>query len=434
MRIAIAILMLGGSVHAAAAGLGEIYQLARENDSQFAAAREAYNAGQEKLVQALALFRPSATLSANIRAVRDHSDQNDKSSSYGSNATTLTVVQPLLNMPKAQALRQGELQVALAEQAFRQAEQDLMLRVSKAYFDAVQAEEVLLAVGAQKLAFGEQVAATERGFKVGVVSITDVNEAQTRYDLALALEIGASNDLEVKRRVLQRIILSDPPPLARFDPERRIEVPPASELPALVQRAADEGLSVVIAGLNRDLARHEAKKQAYGAMPSVDLMLSANDSRGVSTPGAIQRYNTRQSAVGFELSWPLLQGGAVNSREREAAANLNKAGYDLESVRRQAMLDARQAWLNAASGAAQVRALEQALASGETQVRSTQRGLQVGVRTRLDVLNAEQQVYATRRDLASARYQTLLAGLQLKAATNTLDEDGLKAIDAWLKP
>lgn len=434
MRIAIAIFTLACSAHAAAAGLGEIYQLARENDSQFAAAREAYNAGKEKLVQALALLRPSVTLSTSLRANRDHSDQNDKSSSYGSSATTLTLVQSVLNMPKAQGLRQGELQVALAEQVFRQAEQDLMLRVSKAYFDAVQAEEVLIAVGAQKAAFSEQVAATQRGLKVGTVAITDVNEAQTRYDLALALEISASNDVEVKRRVLQRIIQSEPPPLARFDPAGRIEVPAASELPALVQRAADEGLPVVVARLNRELAQHEAKKQAYGAMPMVDLTVTANDSRGVSTPGQIQRYNTRQGAVGLELTWPLLQGGAVSSREREAAANLAKAGYDLEGVQRQAILDARQAWLNAASGAAQVKALEQALASGETQVRSTRRGLEVGVRTRLDVLNAEQQVYATRRDLASARYQTLLAGLQLKAAINTLDENDLKTIDGLLKP
>jgi outer membrane protein len=433
MRVAIAILMLGSHVAAAAAGLGEIYQLARENDSQFAAARETYNAGKEKLAQALALWRPSATLSANVRGNRDHSNQNDISSSYGSSSATLTMVQSFVNLPKVQNLRQGELQVALAEQAFLQAEQDLMLRVAKAYFDAVQAEEVLAAVGAQKQAFSEQVAATRRGLEVGTTAITDVNEAQTRYDLTLALEIAARNDVEVRRRVLERIILREAPPLARFDPERHLEVPPAAELSALTERAADEGLPVVVARLSRELAQREAKKQAYGAMPMVDATLSVNDSHSVATPGSIQRYNTRQGYVGLELTWPFLQGGAVSSREREAAANLAKAGYDLESAQRQAVLDTRQAWLNAASGAAQVKALELALASGETQVRSTRRGLEVGVRTRLDVLNAEQLLYATRRDLANARYQTLMAGLQLKAAANRLVEDDLKAIDAWLK-
>jgi outer membrane protein len=425
--------MLGSHVAATAAGLGEIYRLARENDSQFAAARETYNAGKEKLAQALALWRPSATLSANVRGNRDHSNQNDMSTSYGSGSATLTLAQSFVNLPKVQNLRQGELQAALAEQGFRQAEQDLMLRVAKAYFDAVQAEEVLAAVGAQKQAFGEQVAATRRGLEVGTTAITDVNEAQTRYDLTLALEIGARNDVEVKRRVLERIILREPPQLARFDPEHHLDAPPAEELSALIERAADDSLPVVAARLSRELAQRELKKQAYGAMPMVDATLSVNDSHNVATPGSIQRYNTRQGYVGLELTWPLLQGGAVSSREREAAANLAKAGYDLESAQRQAVLDTRQAWLNAASGAAQVKALELALASGETQVRSTRRGLEVGVRTRLDVLNAEQLVYATRRDLANARYQTLMAGLQLKAAANRLGEDDLQAIDAWLK-
>jgi outer membrane protein len=434
MRLAFSILLLSLSLPAAASGLSEIYQQAREHDAQFAAAREAYRAGQEKLPQALATARPQVTLAANRRANRDHSSQTNDTSSYGSSSTTLSISQTVLNLQKVQAIAQGELQVDLAETQFRQAEQDLMLRVAKAYFDAVQAEEVLAAVQAQKQAFGEQLASTRRGLELGTVAITDVNEAQTKVDLATAQEIASTNDLEVKRHALERIIEGPLPPLARFDPTQRIVTPKPDELPVLLQHAASDNLSVAVARLNRELAQREAAKQDVAAAPTVEATFSVNSSRSVSTPGIVQRYNTWQAAGGLELSWPLVQGGGVSSRQREAAANLSKAGFDLDNAQRQAALDVRQAWLNAASGAAQVSALEQALKSAEVQVNSTRKGLAVGVRSRLDVLNAEQQLYATQRDLANARYTTLTSSLQLKAAANTLTEQDLRALDAWLKP
>ncbi|HJV59742.1 MAG TPA: TolC family outer membrane protein [Albitalea sp.] len=434
MRLALSMLLAGASLSAGAANLDDIYQLARDNDAQYAAAREAWRAGLEKLEQAKSLGRPTLTLSANVRANEDYSSQTGAQPAYGSNSATLSFVQPLVRLQNVQALAQGELQVQLAEEQLRQAEQDLMLRVGKAYFDALQAEDVLASLRAQKEAFTQQLAQTRRSLQVGTVAITDVNEAQTKYDLTVAQEIAGRNDAEVKRQALERIINRPLPPLARWDETRRIELGPADQLSALIERAGSDSLAVSIARINRDLAQREATKQDVSWLPSVDMTATANNSRNVASPGILQRYNTRQSAVGLELSWPIFQGGAISSRQREAAANLTKAGFDLDNARRQAMFDARQAYLNAMSGAAQVTALEQALASSESQVKSTRRGLEVGVRTRLDVLNAEQQFHATRRDLAVARYQTLIASLQLKAAANTLSEQDLRALDASLKP
>ena len=434
MRLVLLTFFLVASFGAGAANLGEVYDLARLNDAQYAAAREAYRAGLEKLDQARALFRPSVTLSANLRSNNDHSSLNDADHSYGSSSATLSVVQPLLRLQNIQAYAQGELQVQLSEQQLRQAEQDLILRVGKAYFDALQAQDVLESVRAQKETFTQQLAQVQRSLEVGTVAITELNEAQSKYDLTLAQEIAGRNDLEVKRRSLERIVDRELPSLARFDESRSIGIGSAVESNDMIERASNESLAVNIARLNRELALREAAKQDVASYPTLDLTATFNTGHNVTSPGSTTLMQTRQSAIGLEFSWPIFQGGGVSSRQREAAANLSKAGFDLENARRQSAFDARQASLNALSGSAQVTALEQALRSGETQVKSTRRGLEVGVRTRLDVLNAEQQVYATRRDLLAARYQTMIAALQLKAAANALSGQDLRALDAWLKP
>jgi outer membrane protein len=161
----------------------------------------------------------------------------------------------------------------------------------------------------------------------------------------------------------------------------------------------------------------------------VDLAASYSDNRNPSSTVT----SSRGGNVGLEFGWLLYQGGATDSRVREAVANQEKSRHELDNARRQARLDARQGFLGVLSGDAQVKALEQALVSSEAQLRSTKLGLEVGVRTRVDVLNAQQQLFTTRRDLAAARYQTLVAGLQLKAAAGSLDAEDLQRIDALLQ-
>jgi outer membrane protein len=434
MRLALLTLLTSASVGAAAAGLGDVYQLARDNDPQYASARAAYRANVEKFEQAKALWRPSVTVTANVRSNRDYSTQLDANPRYDSSSAAVSVVQPLNHPQNLQTYAQGELQSQLASWQLRQAEQELMLRVGKAYFDVLQAQEVLASVVAQKDAFAQQLAQTRKGFQVGTVAVTEVNEAQSKYDITVAQEIAGRNDAEVKRRALARIINREPPPLARFDESRRIDVGPLDALGEMAERAGETSLGVAVALLNRELAQREVVKQDVGWVPTLDLTATARTDRNVVPQGAFLPNTSRQASIGLELSWPLYQGGALGSRQREAAANLSKAESDLDDARRQAAYDARQAYLSALSGAAQVAALEQAQSSGESQVKSTQRGFEIGVRTRLDVLNAEQQLFATRRDLSAARYQTLFAGLQLKAAAGTLAHQDLQALDAWLKP
>ena len=207
---------------------------------------------------------------------------------------------------------------------------------------------------------------------------------------------------------------------------------PPAQVSTLLDRAPEDSLQVAIGKTAEEIARREVSRQDAAQVPTVDLIASHTYSRNGSyqTLGSQTTHNT---FIGVDVQFTVYQGGAISSRVREASANLERSRQELLNARRQATLDARQASLGVQSGLALHQALRQALSSSETQVRSTRRGFEVGVRTRVDVLNAEQQLFATRRDLAGSRYQTLVAGLQLKAAAGTLTDADLRAMDTLLK-
>ena len=416
-----------------AANLGAILEMARAADAQYAAARAAADAGREKRPQGRSGLLPAVSVSGNRRYNHDISSSYAEPRDYNSRAWSVSMNQPLYRKVNYEAWAQGELQALLAEQQLLLAEQELLLRVAKGYFDVLQAQDVLAAVGSQKQALAQQLAQATRSYQVGLAPITDVNEAQARYDLTIAQEIAARNDLEGKRRVLEKAIDRDLPPLAGLDPEAGIDLLAPEQQVALAERAADDALQVAIGMTTEQVARRELTKQSAAHLPSLDLVVSHGQTRNANYVN-FGPTNLRQSSVGVELSMPIYQGGAVASRVREAAANLERARQELANARRQARLEARQALLGVQSGSALHQALRQALKSGEAQVRSTTRGLEVGVRARVDVLNAEQQLHATRKDLAASRYQTLLAALQLKAAAGVLGDADLRALDALLLP
>lgn len=412
------------------ANLSEIYQLARANDAIYAAAREAYRAGLEKLPQGKSQLLPTVSLSGNVR--RNDSDSSlSGSQEYTSRGYTLALSQPLYRKQNLEAYQQAKLQVLQAEQTLQSAEQELQLRVAQAYFDVLQAEDVLATARAQKEAYAEQLAQARKSFEVGAATITDTHEAQARYDLTTAQEIAGLNDLEVKRRALQKIIDQDVPALAQFNEQASMPLPEPNDMDAWVRQAEAQSLAVALGQTALEAARREVDRQKGGHHPTLDLTASYSDSRNQAA-GTVTGVNSKSGVIGLEFALPLYQGGLLSSRVREASATLEKARHELDNARRQATLDARQAFLGVLSGNAQTQALEQALVSSDAQLKSTKLGLEVGVRTRVDVLNAQQQVYTTRRDLAAARYQTLIAGLTLKAAAGTLTETDFKAVDALL--
>ena len=416
---------------ALAANLSEIYALALAEDAQFAAAVNAAVAGREKSVQGLALLRPSLNVSGNVRRNHDVPVGQSDYRQYNSSALNLTGRQPLMRQADRATSEQGELQAQLAEQQLRLAQQELLLRVSRGYFEVLQAQDALATVGAQKEAFAQQLAQARRGFEVGLAPVTDVNEAQSRYDLTLAQEIAARNELEVKRGNLEKSIRRPLPPLATLDPKASIDILPADQLRMLSESAETNATSVAIGTTTEQIARFEVEKQDAGHAPTIDLV--GNVGRILNPNFVFFSQQTKVASIGVEVAVPIYQGGGISSRSREAAANLARAQNELDNARRQARIDARQAMLGVQTGTALNQALRQAVSSSETQVRSTQRGLEVGLRSRVDVLNAEQQLFTTRRDLSAARYQALISGLQLKAISGVISSTDLQVLDTLLK-
>ncbi len=413
------------------ANLGAVYELARDNDAKLAAAREALKAGQEKLPQGKAGLLPDVTLKANYGYQTD--DRGQGWNSAHPHGYQLELTQPVYRKEKLESYEKAKLLALLSEQQFRQAEQELLLRVAGAYFDILLAQDVVATAQAQKHAYSEQLAQARKSFEVGAATITDTHEAQARFDIAASQEIAALNDLEVKRRALEKIIMRESPALAALADNVKLPLPEPASMDAWVKQAEEGSLLVAASQTGLEVARREVELQRGGFLPSVDLQAKYSDNRDTSTSVGATNLTTKSGLIGVLMQWNFYQGGATDSKVREAVANQDKARYDLEDARRQARLDARQGYLGVVSGDAQAQALKQALVSSEAQLKSTKLGLEVGVRTRVDVLNAEQQLYGTKRDLAAAKYKTLLASLQLKAAAGSLKPGDLRALDALLR-
>jgi outer membrane protein len=425
----LALAMLAGN--AAAANLSDIYQQARKHDAQFASAQSAYKAGLEKLPQGRALLLPSVNLSAGVNHVNSGTSPGS-SKSYTSPSMTIALTQPIYRKQNLEALEQAKLQVQVVESQFKLAEQDLLLRVAQAYFDVLLARDNLATAESQKTAIAEQLALARKSFEVGAATIVDTHEAQARYDATVAQEIAVRNDLEVKNRALEKLIMTTAPKLAGLGEPVTVSLPQPNDMDAWVRQARENGLGVAASQSAAEIARREIERQRAGYLPAVDLNASYTDSRNGLSSGGVE-VDSHSAVIGVALNWNLYQGGATGSLVREAVANKERAAFDLDNATRQAELDARQAYLGVVSGAAQVRALEQAVVSSESQLKSTKLGQEVGVRTAVDVLNAQQSLFGAKRDLASARYSALMSGLRLKAVAGALAEADLRALDALLK-
>jgi outer membrane protein len=424
-------LSLAITLPAQAATLSDIFRDALAYDAQFASAKAAYAAEQERRPQARAGLLPNVSASANIRYTRSESTLPNADYSFDSNGVSFSAVQPLYRKGARIQVEQADMQVQIAEKQLALAEQDLILRVAQAYFDVLEAQDNMAFIAAQKAAITEQLASAKRNFEVGTATITDTHEAQARFDLATAQEIAEQNQLAVRQRTLERLIGKPLEPLAPLQPQAQL---PSStgNIDDWAGRANQANLQVLIQRLSEAVAQQEIFRNRADFLPTVDAVAALNVNNGQNF-GSVQ-VDTRNASVGVEVNLPLYQGGLTTSRVRQAVANRERARQDAENATREAGLSARQAYLNVASGLAQARALEQALVSSQAQLDSTELGLQVGVRTSLDVLNAQQQVLSAKRDLASARYSTLLAGLALEAAVGTLDSEDLVVIDALLRP
>ena len=428
LAVCIAGIFSGGAL---ATDLMQVYRDALANDAKFSAARAQYEAGQEKVVQGRAGLLPQIGLGADT--TWNDADLKLKGGvsndyTYNSNGYGVQLTQPLFRWQNWVQFKQGELQTALAATQFGIARQDLVLRVAEAYFNVLNAQDALDAVTQLRMAAAEQLELAKTSFEVGTVTITDVHEAQSRFDLASAQEIAAQNQLEVARQTLAQVIGKQPEPLAGLREGVGLQRPQPENIADWVAAAESGSFGVQAQQLAREIAAREVERARAGHLPTVDIVAS----HGVNNRPQPSTDRSEATTIGLQLNLPLYAGGRVSSVSREAAALRMKADADLEDARRSAALAARQSWLGVTSGMAQVKALEAARVSSLSALEANKLGYEVGVRINIDVLNAQTQLADTLQQLARARYDTLLAQLRLKAAAGTLGEDDVAAINALL--
>jgi outer membrane protein len=436
-KISLALLGLGLSLQAqAASDLLQVYQEALSKDATYQSARAARQAGQEKLPQGRALLLPSVSLGANTTyndVDTQYSNPGIFSSGnrkYNSNGYSVNLTQPIYRKQNFAQYEQAKSSVVQTDAQFATAQQDLILRVAQAYFDVLLAQYNVTLAGTQKEAIAEQLAQAKRSFEVGTATITDTNDAQARYDLVIAQEIAAQNDLEVKQRAFDQIVGHPAGELVAVKPEVPLEEPSPMAMDAWVEKALNQNPQVVVQKAALDIADQQLDVARAGHYPTLDLVAGYSDaSQSGGTTGA---FDQTAKTIGLQLNLPIYQGGATNSRVREALANQEKARQDMEAVSRGVAQQVRQAFLGVTSGIAQVKALQQAVVSNQTSLDSTKLGLDVGVRTSVDLLNARQQLFSARRDLAQALYNYILAKLQLEAAVGDLSEADVVKVNGWL--
>ena len=424
----IATLLAGSflSLNGHALDLQQVYQEALANDPVYASARATLAAGQEKTPQGRALLLPQIAAAGGRARQELSSGTTVYYNSYG-----ISLTQPLFDWASWEQYQQGKLVSAVSETQFAQAQQDLIVRVSQAYFDVLAAQDTLASVQAQKVAITEQLASAKRNFEVGTTTITDTHEAQARYDLAIAQELAAQSDLDIKRNALRQIIGKPAGDLAGLRPNVQIIPPNPAQIEPWVESAEQRNYGVLGQKLNLEIARREIGRNRAGHMPTVTLQVGRDyNERATSITNPPGYSNSAQ----VRWTLPLFSGFGTTSRVREAIALEDKAQNDLENVRRTSAQVARQAYLGVTSGLAQVKALEAAERSSQSALDSNRLGYQVGVRINIDVLNAQQQLYTTRQNLARARYDTVVNGLRLKSAAGSLTEADLAQVNGLLKP
>jgi len=428
---------LGMAASAQAADLMSVYRDAYTYDAQFAAARASLDAGREKLPQGRSGLLPVIGVSANttwneVETTPRTTPTVTGERQYNSHGWTASLTQPLFRWQNWAAYKQGEYAAAIAEAQFAAARQDLVVRVAQAYFDVLLAEETAATAAARKTAITQQLESAKRNFEVGTATITDTHEAQAAYDLAVATELAAQNDLTVKRQSLQTLIGKEPDKLKTLRSGTEIGRPQPDDIVQWANSAESGNLSVAQAQGAYEIADQEVGKQRAGHLPTLDAVATyGKNAAGYGSSG--YGYDNKVTTVGLQLTVPIFAGGAVMSRDREAVALREKAIADLDNARRQAVLGARQAYLGVTSGLSQVKAYEAAVASSQSALDSNKVGYEVGVRINIDVLNAQTQLFDTRQKLAKARFDTLIAQLKLKQAAGNLSEDDLAAINALLE-
>ncbi len=417
----------------------DIYGRALAHDPTLASALSANQAAQEIIEQGKALYRPTVNFSAGATATQTdiryigsgfNPFRAEGRSNYEGYTYGLDARQPIYRKQNLVQIDQSKTQVSQADKQLHLSQQDLILRVTQSYFDVLIAQDKIDLIGAQKAAILSQLDQANANFEVGNSTITDVNEAQARFDLIAAQEIAAINEHQIAKRAVQAITGELPQRLATVKADIKTSHLD-QDMDKWLEVATQNNLNVQIQQDAVKFSQQEVERLRAGHLPTLDAVATYTDNyANGSATGTGSELKT--GVIGLQLQIPIYQGGAVSSRVRQAILNEQKAKDDVEIARRNTELETQRAYLNLNTSIAQVKAYEQALVSSQSQVDSTKLGYEVGVRTSVDVLNAQQQFFSAKRDLLQARYNYLVNIIRLKAASGVVAEADLADINQQL--
>lgn len=424
------LLMLAASPSHAAVGLMEVYRDAERSDPRVRAFEAQYLATAEGKAQARAQLLPQIGGNANLTRARQEVESEGLLASgtdyYTTKGFSLDLTQPIYRRDR---FVQRRIADSLTEQAGATLEaerQDLIQRVADSYFSVLAAQDNLAFARAEKEAIARQLDQAKQRFEVGLVAITDVNEAQAAYDLAVADEIEAVRVLNAAREALREITGEYYESFELLRAEIPLLTPNPSDVQTWVDAALRQNPAVEAARHNVEVTRQQIEFSRSGHYPALDAVATHGytDIGGGSFGGR----ETTDTSVGFQVSVPIYQGGGINSRVRESEFLYDQATQQLEQQRRLAVRQTRDAYLSVNSAISRVQALRQAVVSNESSLEAAQAGLEVGTRTLVDVLAAQSLLFRARSEYARARYDYLLAGLRLKQAAGALSMGELESV------
>src|SRR5271154_4762464 len=461
-----------GAVAAPAADLLAVYKRPPQNDPQLREAEAPRLPTLEAKPQALSALLPQ--LSGNGRISREHDSGSTNTtqsvalppcgpsvpppcSSSGTPTTifesfpfdgkidttthqyTVNLKQNLFNWSNWETLKRADSQVAQAEADYQAAQQDLMERVAQRSFDVLGAQDDLEAQQVALTSVSRQLEQAEARYKIGLIAVTDVEEARASHDSTAAAVIAAKRVLASTLELLREIIGDPFDSLARpIEPFEMTNPDPISE-DRWVDMALKQTLSLVSSRLAADIARENVSVARGGHGPSLDLVGSAGklNTNGVDTftdgsPAGGTTLDQNQKSIGLQFTFPIYSGGLVSSQVRQAVYQHRAAKERLERVARQTEHDARDAYLGVLSEISRVKALRRAVESNMTALRATESGYEAGTRTAVDVLQSRQQWIQAQTDYSRSRYDYMLNVIKLQQAAGTLSEQSLQRINSLL--
>jgi len=424
--------LLGYSQMAAAQDLVTVYSLALENDAALQIAESDYLAATQLVPFARAGNRPQISLNANASA-SEIDDSNTDDSSETNTGYSLNLTQSLYDNVVTGNINAAEATVAARLAQVQAARQDLILRVAQVYFGILAAHDNVDFTYAERTAIARQLEQAEKRFEVGLIAITDVHEAQARFDTSDAQVILAENILENAYQSLVVITGQDNiRKLSRLGDDLKLEVPQPSGSDAWVKLALEFNRDLIAAKQNLDAARFERDKNARLGYPTLDFVARYADT-DLNTDDDFRDDSRRKDlSVGLELEVPLYTGGRISSEQARSDSEYASAQNSVLLQNRLATQQARTAYLDVVSGISSVKAFKQALASTNIALEATQAGFEVGTRTSVDVLISVRETFRANLEYAGSRYEFLINSLKLRQAAGVLQENDLAEINRWL--